>query len=572
MRGDDLLVLGIESTAHTFGVGIATSSGRILADARSTYKPPPGEGIKPVEAAEHHSRVAGEVLREALDEAGVGLGEIDGVAVSLGPGMGPCLRVGASVARFLALKLGKPLIPVNHAVAHIEIARLTTGLEDPVVVYVSGGNTMVTTFVGGRYRVFGETLDISLGNCLDTFAREVGLGFPGVPKVEELASRGNVLLDFPYLVKGQDLSYSGLLTYALRVLREGARIEDVAYTLVEYTYTMLVEVAERAMAHTGKAELTITGGVARSEKLSRKLEDMAEERGASFRPVEPRYAGDNGAMIAYTGALAMSSGVSLPVERSAIRPLWRIDKVDIPWRREVGRKSGETFVPRLKLPVSLSRVEPIALGAEAALFEGFLAGEHVVEKYRLSKGYRLPELDRRLRRRRTALEARVLARAVEAGVDVPGIVYVSPEDAVIIEEYVEGRRLKEILSEEGLSEYVESVLKALGRSVARLHVSGVVHGDLTTSNVVVHDGRPVLIDFGLSEFRRDIEARAVDLHLFLRSLESTHPWYSDAAFGRFADGYSEVVGRENLERILERVREIRMRGRFVEERRRGVWG
>ncbi|MHB9302902.1 KEOPS complex N(6)-L-threonylcarbamoyladenine synthase Kae1 [Thermofilum pendens] len=327
-----LKVLGIESTAHTFGVGIATSSGDILVNVNHTYVPRHG-GIKPTEAAEHHSRVAPKVLSEALQKAGISVEEVDAVAVALGPGMGPCLRVGATLARYLALKFGKPLVPVNHAIAHLEISRLTTGLEDPVFVYVAGGNTMVTTFNEGRYRVFGETLDIPLGNCLDTFAREVGLGFPGVPRVEELALKGREYIPLPYTVKGQDVSYSGLLTHALSLYRSGrARLEDVCYSLVETAYSMLVEVAERALAHTGKSQLVLTGGVARSRILLEKLRRMVEDRGGVLGVVPPEYAGDNGAMIAYTGALAFSHGVRVPVEESRIQPYWRVDEVVIPWR------------------------------------------------------------------------------------------------------------------------------------------------------------------------------------------------------------------------------------------------
>ncbi|QOJ78175.1 N(6)-L-threonylcarbamoyladenine synthase Kae1 [Infirmifilum lucidum] len=328
-----VVVLGIESTAHTFGVGIATEHGNILANANRTYVPPSG-GIKPSEAAEHHSRVAAAVLRQALQEAGLGIGDVDAIAVALGPGMGPCLRVGATLARYLALKFNKPLVPVNHAVAHIEVALLSTGMRDPVVVYVAGGNTIITAFNEGRYRIFGETLDIPLGNCLDAFAREAGLGFPGVPKVEELARRGSRYIEMPYVVKGQDLSYSGLLTYTIKLYREGKYpLEDICFSLVETAYSMLVEVTERALAHTGKREVVLTGGVARSEILASKLELMARARGASFARVLGELAGDNGAMIAYTGALAYSGGVTINVEDSRIKPMWRLDEVDIPWRR-----------------------------------------------------------------------------------------------------------------------------------------------------------------------------------------------------------------------------------------------
>ncbi|RLE57747.1 MAG: bifunctional N(6)-L-threonylcarbamoyladenine synthase/serine/threonine protein kinase [Thermoprotei archaeon] len=324
-------VLGIESTAHTFGVGIATSEGEILANVNYVYTFE--KGIHPREAAEHHSSVAHKAVKEALDKAGLSIHEIDAIAIALGPGLGPCLRIGATVARALSLYFNKPLVPVNHCVAHIEIARLTTGAEDPLVVYVSGGNTIVSAFVDGRYRVFGETLDIALGNCIDAFAREVGLPQPGVPNVEKMAERGSKYIPLPYVVKGQDLSFSGLLTMALRKVREGERLEDVCFSLIETAYSMLAEVAERALAHTKKKQLVLTGGVARSRRLQEMLREVAAEHGAEFHVVPPEYAGDNGAMIAWCGVLAYIHGVTIPVEESCIRQRWRLDEVDIPWRR-----------------------------------------------------------------------------------------------------------------------------------------------------------------------------------------------------------------------------------------------
>ena len=326
-----VIVLGIESTAHTFGVGIASSDGEVLANVNRSYVPISG-GLHPREMAEHHSKVAPEVFREALEKAQISMDDVDGIAIALGPGMGPCLRVGATLARYLSLKFSKPLIPVNHAVAHVEIAKLSTGFKDPLIVYVAGGNTMIIAFVKGRYRVFGETLDIPLGNCLDVFAREIGLGLPGTPKVEELAIKGERYVEMPYVVKGQDLSFSGLLTHALKLLREGNyKLEDICYSLVETAYSMLVEVTERGLVHLNKKEIALTGGVARSRLLADKLTKMAALHGAMFKPVNPEYAGDNGAMIAYTGALALQSGVEVSVEKSFIRPLWRLDEVDIPW-------------------------------------------------------------------------------------------------------------------------------------------------------------------------------------------------------------------------------------------------
>ncbi len=248
--------------------------------------------------------------------------------------MGPCLRVGTYIARLLAKLLRKPLIPVNHAVAHIEIACYVTGAKDPLFVYVSGGNTLLAAFVDGKYRVLGETLDMPLGNLIDTFAREIGLPQPGVPHVEKLAERGRRIIDeLPYIVKGQDLSYSGLLTAALRLLRKGKYpIEDICLSLIEYAYAMLAEVVERALAFTGKREVLLAGGVARSRRLQEIMRKVAEMHDATLKVCPFEYAGDNGAMIAYTGMLAYKHGIEISIEESVIRQRWRIDEVEIPWR------------------------------------------------------------------------------------------------------------------------------------------------------------------------------------------------------------------------------------------------
>ncbi len=324
-------ILGIECTAHTFGAGIATNSGKIESNVNDTYQPRSG-GIHPREAAQHHSQASPHVIKKALQEAHISTNDLSAIAVSIGPGMGPCLRTGATVARAIAAYYSKPLVPVNHAIAHLEIGLLIEGLRDPVLVYVSGGNTQIIAFSSGRYRIFGETLDIALGNCLDVFAHEVGLGHPGVPLVEKLAEKGSHLLSLPYNVKGQDMSYSGLLTAALALWRKGERLEDVALTLREVSFGMLCEVVERAVAQTGKKEILLIGGVAKSRRLQEMLSGVAEQHGATFHFVPSELAGDNGGMIAWAGVLAYRSGMTVELEKSIIRPRWRADQVPVRWR------------------------------------------------------------------------------------------------------------------------------------------------------------------------------------------------------------------------------------------------
>ena len=334
---DELIVLGIESTAHTFGVGIVSShKPYILADVRYNYVPRHG-GILPREVAQFFSTVAARAVKEALAEAGLSPKELSAVAVALGPGMGPALRVGATVARALSAHYELPLVAVNHAVAHVEIARFLTGLVDPVVLYVSGGNTTVSSYVDGRYRVFGETLDISLGNLLDTFARETGLGPPyvvgGDHVVDRCAREGNFVDGLPYVVKGQDVSFSGLLTAALRLYSQKPELlPSICYTLREIGFSSVVEVTERGLAHIGKKQVVLTGGVAANRFLNEKLELMASPHGAEFRRIPPKYAGDNGVMIALTGLLSYIHGhMIVAPERAYVRQRWRLDRVDVPW-------------------------------------------------------------------------------------------------------------------------------------------------------------------------------------------------------------------------------------------------
>lgn len=244
---------------------------------------------------------------------------------------GPCLRNTAVAARTLALVAEVPLIGVNHCVAHIEIGRLVSNVEDAVTLYVSGGNTIVAAYSEGRYRVFGETLDIPVGNLLDAFARTAGLQHPGGPKIENLARKGRQFIELPYTVKGMDLSYSGLLTAVTIKLQEN-RLEDLCFSLQEVAFSMLTEVTERALAHTEKPAVLLTGGVAANKRLQEMLRSIAEEHNATFHVVPHKFSGDNGTMIAWTGMLQYKHGEILEIEDSMVRPKWRLDEVDVVWR------------------------------------------------------------------------------------------------------------------------------------------------------------------------------------------------------------------------------------------------
>jgi N6-L-threonylcarbamoyladenine synthase len=325
-------ILGVESTAHTFSVSVVSTEGEILSNAKNVYKPAAGSGIHPLEASQSHIRAAGRVLGEALEESGVSPRQLEAVCYSMGPGLGPCLRVGAVVARTLASALDKPLVPVNHAVGHIELGCLLTGAKDPVVLLVSGGHTMVVAYSGGRWRVLGESLDLTLGQLLDQFGRHSGLSSPCGAAIETAASRSSTYHRLPYSVKGNDVSFSGLLTTAKNMVDSGESFESVSFSIQETAFAMVVEVTERALAFTGKHEVLVVGGVAANARLSDMMTKMAVRHSASVSLTPIQYSGDCGAQIAWTGLLAHSRGIQVPVREANVRQSWRLDTVDIPWR------------------------------------------------------------------------------------------------------------------------------------------------------------------------------------------------------------------------------------------------
>jgi len=326
-----VLSLGIEGTAHTCGVGIVDDETRVLANVYDTVRPEKG-GIHPREAANHHADVVAPLIAKAFEVAGVDPRELDVIAFSQGPGLGPCLRTVATAARSLALSIDRPIVGVNHCVAHLEIGIALCKCRDPVLLYVSGGNTQVISFLNSRYRVFGETLDIGIGNMLDKFARECGLGFPGGPLLEVAAKEGRDFLPLPYTVKGMDVAFSGMLTAALELRRKGERFEDLAFSIQEVAFAMLCEVTERAMAHLDKDEVLLGGGVARNRRLQDMVARMAADRDATMFVPPGELCVDNGAMIAWTGLIMHRAGVRMRLEDTVVDQRFRTDEVDVVWR------------------------------------------------------------------------------------------------------------------------------------------------------------------------------------------------------------------------------------------------
>lgn len=542
-------ILGIEGTAWNLSAAIVNET-EIIAEVTETYKPETG-GIHPREAAQHHAKYAASVIKKLLAEAkekGVEASDIDGIAFSQGPGLGPCLRTVATAARMLSLSLGVPLIGVNHCIAHIEIGIWRTPAKDPVVLYVSGANSQVISYMGGRYRVFGETLDIGLGNALDKFARGAGLPHPGGPKIEAYAKNAKKYIPLPYVVKGMDLSFSGLSTASSEALKK-ASLEDVCYSYQETAFAMVVEVAERALAHTGKKEVLLAGGVGANTRLREMLNDMCEARDAKFYVPEKRFMGDNGTMIAYTGLLMYKSGNTLSLEDSRVNPSFRTDDVNVTWIKEEEMKKVPEISPEAFL--SMPPGEMLDNGAEAVVYleEGH-EGKKLLVKERVPKVYRHKEIDEVIRKDRNRTEARLMSEARRSGVSTPIIFDV--EDFKLKMQYIEGVPIKYLITPE--------ISEKVGELVGKLHSSGIIHGDLTTSNILLAGERLYLLDFGLAYFDKGLEDRGVDVHVLFQTFESTHSAH-EALIETFKKGYQSTF--IDSQDVLKRVEEIKKRGRYA---------
>ncbi|MCQ4333995.1 bifunctional N(6)-L-threonylcarbamoyladenine synthase/serine/threonine protein kinase [Natronomonas sp. F2-12] len=529
-------VLGIEGTAWCASAAVfddATDDISIRSDA---YQPDSG-GIHPREAAEHMREAVPTVVESILGEVESTYGDpsetLDAVAFSRGPGLGPCLRIVGTAARALAGALSVPLVGVNHMVAHLEIGRHRSGFDTPVCLNASGANAHVLGYHDGRYRVLGETMDTGVGNALDKFTRHVGWTHPGGPKVEAHAREGEYV-ELPYVVKGMDFSFSGITSAAKAAYDEGTPVEDVCRGLEETVFGMLTEVSERALSLTGAEELVLGGGVGQNGRLEGMLETMCEGRGAAFYAPEPEFLRDNAGMVAVLGAKMYDAGDTIQIDDSRVLPDFRPDEVPVTWR------SGT--------PAERSRADgDREQGAEAVV--DLATDDGRAYKRRLSKAYRHPELDRRLRRRRTRTEARLTSEARRLGVPTPVVFDVDPPEGRLAFEFVGTADLGEKIT--------ESRVEAVGRHLARCHEAGFVHGDPTPRNVRVSADRTWLIDFGLGYYTDDVEDYAMDLHVFEGALGGTAADPA-ALIEAFEDAYREA----GEERVLRQLRSIERRGRY----------
>ncbi|MGZ7118564.1 MAG: KEOPS complex kinase/ATPase Bud32, partial [Methanobacterium sp.] len=311
-------------------------------------------------------------------------------------------------------------------------------------------------------------------------------------------------------------------------------------------FSMLVEVTERALAHTKKQEVMLCGGVAANSRLREMLKIMSEEHYADFYMPPVEYCGDNGAMIAWMGQLMNKYGERQGIEDTTVIQKYRTDQVDVPWMKKSDR--------HLQLPPDIAEK-----GAEANIYSGKWLTHDVLIKERIPKSYRIPEIDIRLRKERTKKEAKLLGEAKSCGVKTPLIYDIDKQNNSISLEKIHGKIIKEVFEDAKIKE-IKDISGKIGENIANLHNCGIIHGDLTTSNLILKDKKIVFIDFGLGKNSDLVEDKGVDLLVFKKAITGIHYKIADICFNEILKGYEKA---DNYSEIIEKVEEIEGRGRYT---------
>ena len=289
-------------------------------------------GVVPELASRDHVRKLLPLIRQTLAEAGLGVGDIDGVAYTAGPGLVGALLVGAGVARSLAWALEVPAVGVHHMEGHLLAPLMEEDPPEPpfVALLVSGGHTqLVAVDRIGQYRLLGETLDDAAGEAFDKTAKLMGLPYPGGPQLAALAEQGTPgrfkftrpMTDRP----GLDFSFSGLKTQVLLAWRDSDQSEqtraDIARGFEDAVVETLAIKCERALDAAGTDVIVVAGGVGANKRLRAKLQQMAERRGGRACFPRPSLCTDNGALLAFAGALRLEAGQHNPPQVQ-VTPRW----------------------------------------------------------------------------------------------------------------------------------------------------------------------------------------------------------------------------------------------------------
>ena len=339
MKGQ--ITLGIESSCDETGIALYQLGRGLLAHALHTQVAMHSEygGVVPELASRDHVRRAVPLIRQVMKQANVGLDQIDGIAYTQGPGLGGALLVGASIANSLGFALDIPTIGIHHLEGHL----LSPLLSDPapefpfVALLVSGGHTQLMRVEGiGQYELLGETVDDAAGEAFDKSAKLLGLGYPGGPALAKLAQSGNpgkYKLPRPMLHSNSlDFSFSGLKTAVLTLVRQNDLSEkvraDIACATQEAIIDVLAHKARAALAQTGLTQLVVAGGVGANRLLRDRLTRDIEKRGGRVFYPELEFCTDNGAMIAYAGALRLAENQGSKDYRFDVRPRWNLQEIE----------------------------------------------------------------------------------------------------------------------------------------------------------------------------------------------------------------------------------------------------
>lgn len=337
-----LITLGIESSCDETGVALYQMGQGLLAHALHTQIAMHSEygGVVPELASRDHVQRVAPLVRQVLLEADISLEQVDAIAYTQGPGLGGALLVGASVANALAYALDIPTIGIHHLEGHL----LSPLLSDPapefpfVALLVSGGHTQLMRVDGvGHYTLLGETLDDAAGEAFDKSAKLLGLGYPGGPALSALAAQGRpdrFKLPRPMLHSGDlDFSFSGLKTAVLTLVKQNEVDEQMRADIACATQDAIVDVlaykARAALAQTGLSQLVVAGGVGANRLLRERLSrDIGKRGGKVFYP-DLQFCTDNGAMIAFAGALRLAQQQGRKDYRFDVKPRWSLEEIGL---------------------------------------------------------------------------------------------------------------------------------------------------------------------------------------------------------------------------------------------------
>ncbi|MDX8379735.1 MAG: tRNA (adenosine(37)-N6)-threonylcarbamoyltransferase complex transferase subunit TsaD [Gallionella sp.] len=335
-----MITLGIESSCDETGVALYQMGRGLLSHALHTQIAMHSEygGVVPELASRDHVKRVIPLIREVVHEAHISLEQINALAYTQGPGLGGALLVGASVANSLAYSLNIPTIGIHHLEGHLLSPLLSDRAPDfPfVALLVSGGHTQLMRVDGvGRYELLGETVDDAAGEAFDKSAKLLGLGYPGGPALAKLAQygrSGRYKLPRPMLHSGNlNFSFSGLKTAVLTLVKQQSNLNeqtraDIALATQEAIVDVLTHKSRRALEKTGLSQLVVAGGVGANQMLRSRLDKDITHRGGKVFYPELEFCTDNGAMIAYAGALRLAEQQGSKDYRFNIKPRWNLQE------------------------------------------------------------------------------------------------------------------------------------------------------------------------------------------------------------------------------------------------------